>query len=121
APCAILTSSASSAGSTPVAGLAADLNADGREDAVVLRQGDNTLGLLFGQGAGSVGNGTLAAPVALSSALTPGCIAVSELTGDGIPDLVVGSLADNSLRVHKGNATSGVPNGTFGPGTGLGF
>ena len=120
APCGMTTGVAASAGSAPVAGLAADLNADGREDAVVLRGGDNTLGLLFGQGTGAVGNGTLAAPVAMASALTPGCIAVSELTGDGIPDLLVGAQGDNSLRLHRGNATAGVPNGTFGFASGLG-
>jgi hypothetical protein len=112
--CAMSAGAPLAAGAAPVAGLSADLNADGREDVLVLRQGDSSLGPMLGQGAGTVGNGTLSVPGFISTGGTPSCLGIADLTGDGIPDLLVGAQSDKSLRIHIGNATAGVPNGTFG-------
>jgi len=109
--CAMSAGAPLAAGAAPVAGLSADLNADGREDVLVLRQGDSSLGPMLGQGAGTVGNGTLSVPGFISTGGTPSCLGIADLTGDGIPDLLVGAQSDKSLRIHIGNATAGVPNG----------
>jgi hypothetical protein len=42
------------------------------------------------------------------------------MSGDGIPDLVVGNAGDNTLRLHRGTAVSGVPTGSFLTPSGLG-
>src|SRR5262249_5088668 len=49
-PCGLATGPVTAAGNQPVAAIAGDWNADGREDLLVVRQGDSSLGLLLGQG-----------------------------------------------------------------------
>ncbi|MEQ1831755.1 MAG: FG-GAP-like repeat-containing protein, partial [Candidatus Eisenbacteria bacterium] len=97
----------------PVAAVPLDINGDGREDLVVARKSGSLLATLPGLGTGATGNGSFAAPTSFPTGSQPACIATSDMTGDGIADLVVGAQGDNSLRMHRGNAIAGVPDGTF--------
>lgn len=97
----------------PVAGLPLDVNGDGREDLVVARRSGSLMATLLGQGVGAAGNGVFSAPATFTTGGQPACFATSDMTGDGIADLVVGAQVDNSIRLHRGNATAGVPNGSF--------
>lgn len=118
--CSMTTGASFTLGGVPGAALPFDLNADGREDYVGLRTSDSVLGFLFGQGAGAVGDGTFGPPVTSFTGAAPTCISIGELSGDGIPDLIVGSASDNVLRLHKGTAVSGVPTGSFQTPVGIG-
>ncbi len=111
--CGVATSVSYATGGQPVAAIPFDLNADGRTDVVALRQSESIAAFLFGQGTGSVGNGTFGPPVTSSAGLSPTCVAIGDVSGDGIPDLLTGNAGDNSLRLQKGLAVSGVPTGSF--------
>src|SRR5262249_39400436 len=58
--CASNAGAAIAAGPQLLAADGVDVNGDGRQDLVLLRRGDNTVGVFLGQGTGSVGDGTFA-------------------------------------------------------------
>ncbi|MDY3559679.1 S8 family serine peptidase [Gemmata sp. JC673] len=95
----------------------ADVNGDGRADAVVphyagVAGGPGIVSVLLGQA-----NGTLGAPVTYSAG-TGGFGSfgtdVGDLNGDGRPDIVTANFASGTMSVLLQQ-----PNGTFGPATNL--
>ena len=83
----------------------ADLNHDGKLDLVVAEQtATNSLGILLGNGGGGF---TTKTNYALGAGATT--IAIGDLNGDGIPDLVVGTAGSKNVMVMLGNG-----DGTFG-------
>lgn len=83
----------------------ADLNRDGKLDLVVAEQtSTNSLGILLGDGHGGF---TTKTNYALGAGATT--IAIGDLNGDGIPDLVVGTAGSKNVMVMLGNG-----DGTFG-------
>jgi len=119
--CGSSAGAAIAAGSQPLAGASADLNGDGREDVVWLRRGDHTAGVFFGQGTGSVGNGTFSAPTPLLTLSGADCVAIGDVNGDGLPDILYGAsyFGAYGLRVFRGQGVNGVPDGTFMGETGI--
>ena len=83
----------------------ADLDGDGNRDLLVTNPGNNTVGMLKGNG-----NGTFQAPVTYStgSSSQPGDIVLADMNGDGRPDLVTANYNSHKVGVLLGNA-----NGTF--------
>ena len=97
-------------GTAPYSVVMADLNGDGRADAVVINHNSNSVSVLLGNG-----NGTFAAPQTYAVGSKPVSLAVADVNGDGIPDLVVGNsyapavgAFASSVSVLLGNG-----NGTF--------
>jgi hypothetical protein len=92
-----------------------DFDADGVLDLAV--SGAQGLAVLKGSGLGGRGDGTFLAPATTYAAgVSPGAIAMADLNQDGAADLFVADHADTVVRVFLGHTTSGVPDGTFGPG-----
>src|SRR4029077_15144286 len=79
-----------------------DLNDDGKPDLVVANHGSNTVGVLLGNG-----DGSLAPQHTFVVGSQPDAVAAADVNGDGKPDLVV---ATNAQAV---TFTGTVTGGTF--------
>jgi len=95
-------------GSSPVAITAADLNGDGKIDLITADSFDNTISILQNQASGNAINATSFLPrVVLPTGKTPYQIAVDDIDGDGMPDIVVPNYSGNSVSVFHSTYTTG--------------
>jgi len=102
-------------GSGPQAVAVADLNGDGKPDLIVANYGayNYTLGystspnvaILLGKG-----NGTFAAPQTYAVGADPSALAVADLNGDGVPDIIVADYGAGAVGILFGEH-----GGTFRP------
>jgi hypothetical protein len=92
----------------------ADLNRDGKLDVVVANGDSNTVGVLLGNG-----DGTLRPAITYDSGgFSPRSVAVADVNGDGKPDLVVancGSGCGGGTEVAVVSVLLGNGDGTFQP------
>ena len=108
------------AGIEPNAIAVADLRHDGKLDIIVVNGTDNTVSVLLGRG-----DGTFDAPTAVEQAAGsvkaapvyavgsgPVSLAIGDVNGDGILDVVVANLNDDTVSILRGNG-----DGTFKPQT----
>jgi hypothetical protein len=89
----------------PLALTLADLNNDGRADLVVANSADNTVSVLLGNGDGTFQTKT---QEIYNVGQRPDAVAVADVNGDGIPDIVVANYSDGTVTVLLGNG-----DGTF--------
>jgi hypothetical protein len=87
-------------GTNPSGLTVADLNGDGIPDLVVANRGSNDVSVLFGKGRGA--GWTLVPGPRLKAGSGPTSVAVHDVNGDGIPDLVVSDSQSNQARVLLG-------------------
>jgi hypothetical protein len=91
-----------------------DLDGDGDLDLVCAREGTHLrpatrgLSVLFNQGDGSLGQ-----ELRIAMGASPNHVAVDDMTGDGIPDLVATDRDVGKIRVYRGDGKGG-----FGPAVG---
>ena len=85
---------------------AADVNRDGKLDAIALDSWSHEVSVSLGNG-----NGTFAFGTTYSTAATPQSIAIADMTGDSILDLVVG-MFDGGVEVMPGTGTGSFATGT---------
>jgi VCBS repeat protein/FG-GAP repeat protein len=93
------------AGRWPVAVAVVDLNNDGNLDVLTLNQGDNSVSVLLGNGAGSLGLRT-----DFATGASPVGLAIRDFDGDGHLDVATANKNDNTVSVLLGDGSGG-----FGP------
>ena len=102
-----------SVGGAPQSLAVADFNLDGNADLVATNLSGNSVMVLLGNGAGgfvAASNSPFAVGVA------PAAVAVADLNGDGIPDIVTANSGDNTVTALLGDGSGG-----FAPATGSPF
>jgi hypothetical protein len=91
----------------PSAVAVADFNGDGKPDLAVANQSDNTVRILVGNGNGTFQPDPLFLPGLLHETFAvgvgPSALAVADVNGDGIPDLVVADGGSNTVSVLLGH------------------
>ncbi|MDO7875502.1 FG-GAP-like repeat-containing protein [Hymenobacter sp. ASUV-10] len=108
-----VTTTSTGAGSAPAAIALADVNADGRPDAVLALNSSNAVGVLLGSGPGTFGTVTSysAGPGSAPLALT-----LADLNGDALADIVSNNNGSNTVGVLLNqNATATIT--SFAPTT----
>jgi hypothetical protein len=88
------------AGTNPASVTIADLTGNGIPDLVVANEGSNDVSILLGQGRGS--DWTLVPGPRLRAGVGPVSTTVADVTGHGIPDLVVTNSLSNNVYVLPG-------------------
>ena len=87
----------------------ADLTGDGRPDIIVANSASDTVSVLMNLG-GTNDHVNFAPQITFATGRQPVAVAVADLTGDGMPDIVTANAYDNTVSVLMGNG-----NGTFQP------
>jgi hypothetical protein len=85
--------------------VAGDFNRDGRPDFAVVNQDSATVSVFLQNS-----NGTFQAALGSAARANPAALAVGDLNGDGILDLVVRNSADMSALLGNGDGTFQTPN-----------
>jgi FG-GAP-like repeat/Bacterial Ig-like domain (group 3)/FG-GAP repeat len=89
-------------GTAPVFVASADFNGDNKADLIVANSGDNTLTVLFGDGAGFF---TVAPASPIALAATPQSLALGDLNKDGNQDIVVVNSSARNVAILLGDGT----------------
>ena len=94
-------------GEKPYSLAVADLNGDGKPDIIVANSASDTVSVLLNLGGGK-DYVNFAPQTTFATGRQPFSVAVADLTGDGIPDIVTANAFDNTVSVLLGNG-----DGTF--------
>jgi hypothetical protein len=101
-------------GKDPDSVAVADVNGDGKPDIVVTNRVSNTVTVLLGNGDGSFQDSpSYLAQHTFAVGLDPESVAVTDLNGDGKPDIVVGYLYGVSVLPGNGDGTFQPRQGIF--------
>ena len=79
------------------------LDDDARDDLVIANAADNTLSTLLSKGRA----GEFVAGPAITGIENPSILSTADVTGDGIPDLIVGSSGTDLITVLENKKTGG--------------
>ena len=98
-------------GSQPSAVSVADLNGDSKPDLVVADEGSDRVSVLFNTTVPGAASPSFAAAQPFASGDAPSAVAVADLDGDGIPDLLVADRGSGTASVllnttQRGSATA---------------
>ena len=89
-------------GEKPYSLAVADLTGDGKPDIVVANSASDTVSVLMNLG-GSKSHVNFAPQQIFATGRQPFSVAVADITGDGIPDIITANAASNSVSVLLGN------------------
>jgi len=100
-------------GQSPWSLVHGDFNEDGILDLAVPSIADDSIGVLLGNQVGGAADGTFAAKADYGCGDESVAAAHADFDQDGIPDLAVVSMLDDTVSVLLGNGDAGVGDGTF--------
>ena len=114
---AVVNTATGGSGSSPTSVAVADVNGDGKPDALLANVNTSTLAVLLGNGAGGF---TLqaASPSTGGNATSPTSVAVADVNGDGKPDALLANSGSSTLAVLLGNGAGGFTLQAASPSTG---
>ena len=92
-------------GNSPKGEAIDDLDGDGKPDVVVANWNSNTVSVL--RNTSTTGNLGFAAKVDLPTGSYPSNVAISDVDGDGKPDIVVSNYSSNTVSVYRNTSTVG--------------
>ncbi len=102
-------------GSTPSSLVTADLNGDGRPDVIVANYGSGTVSVLLNTTAPGATTASFATQRTFATGNGPRSVAVVDLNGDGVPDLIVANYNSFDLSVLQNTTVPGSATATFAP------
>jgi hypothetical protein len=102
-------------GSLPFSVAIGDLDGDGKPDLAVTNRGSNTVSVIRNtSSSGSITTGSFAAKQDFTTGSDPWSIAISDLDGDGKPDLAVVNYGSNTVSLFSNTSSSGsITTGSF--------
>jgi hypothetical protein len=85
-----------------------DIDGDKKPDVIVVNSLSNTVSIFRNTAvSGSITSNSLATKFELATKKTPQAITIADIDGDGLNDIAVTNLSDNSVSVFLNNSTSG--------------
>ncbi len=92
-------------GATPESIAVGDLDGDGKPDLVTGNYGDGTISILHNTSTSGSVSFTTGSPIPAGS--SPQGVTISDLDGDGKPDVVLTNFGDADISIYHNNSTSG--------------
>lgn len=93
------------AGTYPQSASIADLDGDGKPELIISNSSSNNLYVF--RNLSSPGTINLAAPDTISAGSGPSCISISDINGDGKPDITLADASSNAASVLQNRSTPG--------------
>ncbi len=101
------------AGSGPISITAAEINGGGKPDLIVADRNDNTVSVLLNTTAPGASTPSFATRHTFATGVGPISVTVSEISGDGKPDLIVANYNDNTISVLFNTTAAGATTPSF--------
>ena len=92
-----------------------DVNGDGKPDLVVVNKNDATVSIYLDTTAPGAATPSFATPETFDTGMFPTCAAITDVNGDGKPDLIVADYGSNAVLVLSNTTSPGAATPSFAP------